>query len=144
MDARDDADEEEWCESRRREVVDYLSRQPLRFGEVGAWPAWHVAPYVSVWAVESVAEPGTVGWWVISGDLPADYASGAGVPGPRSAVAVFAKRWNELASLMARGEKHPTITVGDPANAGELAPLLKARATLLAKWVEDDSLWEDE
>jgi hypothetical protein len=25
-----------------------------------------------------------------------------------------------------------------------LGPLLKARATLLAKWVKDDSLWEDE
>lgn len=85
-----------------------------------------------------------MGWWVICGNLPTDYAFGAGVPGPPSAVAVFAKRWNEVASFMARGETHPTITVGNRANAGELAPLLKSRATVLAKWVEDDSLWGDE
>jgi hypothetical protein len=68
VDAWDDRDDEKRCDARRREVVEYLGRQPLRFGEVGDWPAWHVAPCVSVWAVESVSEPGIVGWWVICGD----------------------------------------------------------------------------
>lgn len=144
MDAWDNRDDEKWYDARRREVAEYLGRQPPRFGEVGDWPAWHVAPYVSVWVVESVSEPGTVGWWVICGDLPTDYASGRGIPDPRSAVGVFCERWREVASCMERGERHPTITVGDPGNAVEVGPLLMARATLLAKWVEDDSLWEDE
>jgi hypothetical protein len=57
----DPAVEERWCESRRVEVVDYLRREGVGHRRVGEWPAWHVAPYVSVWAVESRTRPGWVG-----------------------------------------------------------------------------------
>lgn len=93
----DDAVIESWCQQQRAVAAEYLSRQPVHFGDLGDWPAWHVAPYVAVWAVESVKTAGKVGWWVISGDLPTDYASGDGVPDPRAAVAVFSERWAEAA-----------------------------------------------
>src|SRR5688572_31851449 len=73
----DDSDvEKQWCETARSQVARYLETQSVSHGQIGEWPAWHVAPYVSIWAVESQARPGWVGWWVICGDLPTDYVSG--------------------------------------------------------------------
>jgi hypothetical protein len=143
MDWDDDENIERWCADQRDVAACYLALQSVRFGELAEWPAWYMAPYVSVWAVESVAVPGRVGWWVICGDLPTDYASGAGVPGPRSAIEVFAKRWIELAAAMELGKEHPAVSVGTSDDAAELAPLLKSRAQLLSEWVRNDSLWEE-
>ena len=137
----DEADDEKWCAERREEVREYLARQPQKFGEVGEWPEWYVAPYVSIWAVGSIARPGDVGWWVICGDLPTDYALAKDLFTPREAVAAFAKRWHTLSGLMRKGERHPDMTIGTPLDAAELAPLLKARAKTLADWARDDSLW---
>jgi hypothetical protein len=80
--------EDAWCNERRAEVAAYLVAQRVLHREVGDWPAWHLAPYVSVWAIESAVEPGSMGWWVISGDLPTDYASSDGLPDPREALRV--------------------------------------------------------
>lgn len=142
IDWDDEVSIERWCNEQRENAARYLSEQPVRFGALGEWPAWHVAPYVSVWAVESVASPGTVGWWVISGDLPTDYTSGAGTPDPRSAVAAFAKRWDSAAVQMERGKQLDGFTVGAPENARELAQLLRSRAGVLLEWVNDDSCWD--
>ena len=101
-----------------------------------------VAPYASIWVVESIASPGSVGWWVISGDLPTDYTSGLGISDPRSAVAAFAKLWESAAAKMERGEHLDDFTVGSAENALELAPLLKSRAGLLSEWVHDDLCWD--
>lgn len=138
----DEALIESWCEEQHTVAAEYLARQPVQFGQLGDWPAWHVAPFVAVWAVESVKAPGQVGWWVISGDLPIDYASGDGVPEPRAAVAVFSERWADAASAMERGEEPLEITVGRPENVTELSALLRTRAQILAGWVRDESVWE--
>lgn len=138
----DEAHDERWCAERRQAVLEYLARQPQKFGEVGDGPAWYVAPYVSIWTVESLLHPGDVGWWVICGDLPTDYALAKDIFTPREAVAAFAKRWRTLSGLMAKGESHPEMRVGNPADAAELARLLKARADTLADWARDDSLWD--
>jgi len=139
----DPAAEEQWCNERRVQVVAYLKDQRVEHGRVGEWPAWHVAPYVSVWAIESRKAPDWVGWWVICGDLPTDYVSSAGVKHPREAVRAIAQRWRDLAPHLERGEPHPTINVGNAANWKELAPLLKARSKLLMEWVEDDAIWPE-
>ena len=51
-DYEDPAFEEQWCEARRAEVAAYLEREGVvhgrMHGRIGEWPAWHVAPYVSV------------------------------------------------------------------------------------------------
>ena len=66
------ADEETWCAERRNDAVQYLRNQRLDHGAVGEVPAWFAVPYISIWAIESRKVPGSVGWWVISGDLPTD------------------------------------------------------------------------
>ncbi len=58
----DDPDvEERWCSDQRRLVDDYLRSQGVEHGQIGEWPAWHIAPYVSIWAVESRVRPGSIG-----------------------------------------------------------------------------------
>jgi hypothetical protein len=71
--------EERWCEQQRVAVNEYLQSQGVKHGRVGDWPAWHVAPYVSIWAIESVNRPEWIGWWVICGDLPTDYISASDI-----------------------------------------------------------------
>lgn len=138
-----DANIERWCDEQRLVAAAYLQAQPVNFGQLGEWPAWQVAPYVSVWAVESMRVPGKVGWWVICGDLPTDYVSGDGIPDPRNAVAEFAKRWQQLATGMQRGEDHPSFSIGASRNTAEFAPLLKSRSELLFEWVRNDSMWQE-
>jgi hypothetical protein len=130
-------DEERWCEDRRREVRAYLGRQPNTFGPLGEWPAWHIAPYVSIWAIESVKQPGAVGWWAICGDLPTDYCSSGRPVHPRQAAQQFRDSWLAALSTYQPGD----ATLGDTGLDASLAPLLQARADLLGEWIEDDGLW---
>ena len=140
----DPAVEERWCSERRSQVADYLSGQGVNHGRIGEWPAWHVAPYVSIWAIESMRSPGSVGWWVISGDLPTDYVSADTIKHPREAIRAISARWLEVAGTMRRGGEHPEVTIGGPADRGELASLLETRATALAEYCDDDGVWDSE
>lgn len=135
--------EERWCSERREQIEAYLLRENVRHGQIGDWPAWHVAPYVSIWAIESATHPDKLGWWVICGDLPTDYVSATGLKDPREALRAIVTRWSEVAEYMIRGEAHPSIQIGEAHSWTELGPLLESRANLLAKWVEDDSIWRD-
>jgi hypothetical protein len=139
----DPAVEELWCAARKTQVIEYLAREGVTHGRVGDWPAWHVTPYVSVWAIESASRTGWVGWWVLCGDLPTDYESADKVKNPRDATRAIALRWQVAATQMARGERDPNFSVGDPEYALELAPLLKSRVQTLLSWVEDEALWID-
>ena len=126
-DYNDPAVEEQWCAERRAEVTAYLQRKCVDHGRVGEWPAWHVAPYVSIWAIESKQRPGWVGWWVICGDLPTDDVSAETIKQPRGAVRSIAEEWREQARFMATGESHPDIYIGRPEDRVSLAPLSKPR-----------------
>lgn len=132
-----DADEEAWCLERRNEVIAYLSNQPVRVGEVGEVPAWFTAPLASIWAIESLKSPGSVGWWAISGDLPTDYCSAHECHHPRLAMRRFAEQWR-TALDRTRPEQQTIDDLGLPIS---LAPLLQARADLLIRFSNDDGLW---
>jgi hypothetical protein len=143
----DPAVAERWCDEQRAIVAEYLRSQNVNHGRIGDWPAWHVCPYVSIWAIESVARPEWIGWWVISGDFPTDYISAADVnppQHPRKAVRVIAERWLRLAEAWNDGRDHEGIRIAGPHSRKCLAPLLASRAHLLIQWTDDDSLWEEE
>lgn len=137
-----EAEEEQWCEERRAEVADYLARTGIRHGQIGEWPAWHLPPYVSLWAIESGENPGWVGWWVICGDLPTDYVSAQTIKHPRDAMRALANRWAPAAERMARGEAPEDFSLGQPEDWPTLAPLLASRAALLQDFAADDAMWE--
>ena len=143
----DDPDvEERWCSEQRGVVADYLRLQKVRHGRIGEWPAWHIAPYVSIWAIESLARPEWIGWWVICGDLPTDYISSADVEPPqhpRKAIRVFAQHWLDVVEAWRDGREPENTRIGDPSSREELGPPLETRARLLMEWAADDSLWEE-
>jgi hypothetical protein len=119
--------EEEWCAEQRNLVVAYLVKQGLAAPNVGEWPAWHIAPVIAVWAVESQSRPDWVGWWAISGDVPTDYTTCGEERHPREALRDIGHRWSEEAA----------------AQDDQLASLLKARGMLLVEWADDDNIWLD-
>jgi len=143
MDYDDPKVEERWCSERRSDVAAYLTAERVTHGRIGEWPAWHLAPHVSIWAIESHAKPGWVGWWVICGDLPTDIVSSASVKHPREAMLAFATRWRSAAELMASGQSSAEFSVGSPAEWPSLAPLLAARSALLQDLATDTGVWDE-
>lgn len=141
LDWDDPAVEEQWCGDCRRRVTEYLAKELVNHGEVGLWPAWHVAPFISIWAVESLEAQGSVGWWVICGDLPTDYLSAKGIRHPRKAMLAFADTWREVAEYMRRGVPHPDISTGPAEPDSEYTSLLEKRSNVLRQFAEDDSVW---
>jgi hypothetical protein len=138
----DPAIETGWLRGQRASVEAYLATQRVAHAGVPERPAWFVAPYFALWPVASLKRPSSTGWWVVSGDVPTDYVSSAEGERPREALQSFSRRWTDLAARMSRGEPHPTMQVGDRARAGELAPLLRSRATLLERFADDDGCWD--
>jgi hypothetical protein len=133
--------EARWLVEQRGNVQRYLEEQGVLHGSAAFEAEWSVARYVSVWTVRSIAAPDTIGWWAISGDLPTDYLTGQDAADARSALAAFASRWRNVAGYMLRGERHPTIRIGNPHDAHELGDLLQRRAQVLDDWVNDDGIW---
>ena len=142
-DYEDPAVEEQWCADRRTEVAQYLLREGLAHGRIGDWPAWHLAPHVSVWAIESKVKPGWVGWWVICGDLPTDYVSAGQIEHPRKALQAFADRWQRHCDSVRSGVTNSEMSIGNSGHTPpDLVPLLESRSRMLASWTQDDSIWE--
>jgi hypothetical protein len=139
--------EERWCAEKRRVVADYLRAENVEHGRIGDWPAWHVAPYASIWAIESLAHPEWIGWWVICGDCPTDYISSADVKPPqhpRKAMQVIAERWLKQVDAWNDGRDYEGIRISGPNSSTKLAPLLETRAKLLLDWADDDAFWQEE
>jgi len=133
-------EQQAWFDERRASVEAYLKDQGLQHGGVGLGPAWEVAPYVSVWAIQSRKTPGKVGWWAISGDLPSDYCSGgAECNHPRLAVKHIAETWKHAVSDHKLGD----VTLGAIGIPAELKPMLASRAQTLLEWADDAGLWPD-
>jgi hypothetical protein len=133
--------EAKWITEQRENVLRYLECQEVRHRGVAPRPDWFVAPYVSIWRVESMKKPGTVGWWAVSGDLPTDYLSGHDARDARTALAAFAKQWREASACMLRGEEHPDVRIGCPENRRQLGDLLRRRSKVFQDWANDDTMW---
>jgi Domain of unknown function (DUF4826) len=145
MDETDD--EEQWCQSQRCTVAEYLRSQNVTHGRIGEWPAWHVAPYVSIWAIESHARPEWIGWWVVAGNLPTDYISASEIEPPqhpRKAIKALAERWLRMLEAWSEGRDYQGIRIAHQHSNNELALLLDSRAQLLIGWAQDDALWGED
>lgn len=136
-------DEANWCTEQRANVMEYLQREGFSDPNVGEWPAWHVLPVISVWAVESLEKPDWVGWWVVSGDFPTDYTTCQGERHPRQALRDIGMRWQTATRKWAEGtveEGWKLTPIGQESN---LAPLLASRAEMFLRLADDNSVWED-
>lgn len=133
--------EERWCAQQRANVLAYLAAQQCPSTKVGEWPAWHVAPILSLWAVESVEHSGWVGWWAVSGDFPTDYTECRDERHPRQGLRDIGLRWQIAAEKWMNGEEGGDWQLGAGKNHAELAPLLMARAELFLEIARDDENW---
>lgn len=134
-------EEDRWAAQLREQVGAYLARQGVKHGQIGDFPAWHVYPYVSIWAIESARKPGWVGWWAIAGDVPTDYATCSGDRTPRTAVRDFGDRWLAASEAMFAGREPQDVAFGDRSQWPKLAPLLRGRASFLLEVAADDEEW---
>jgi hypothetical protein len=139
----DEIQEEQWVNAQRDAAIAYLQKENVDHLGVGEWPAFHVSPYVAIWAVQSKADPGRVGWWVITGDCPSDYISGAGITNPREAMIKFSNNWKAYSVSMKDGRNPLDIEVGNDANRRELGTLLETRSEILEEWAKDVDMWRD-
>ncbi len=140
-DAYDDPKvEAAWLSAQRTHVHEYLRTERVPFGTVPDRPAWYLAPYVALWSVLG-PKSGGIQYWVIVGDLPADFLPADALAQPRQAMAAFAERWRGVAGAMLEGRKHPRIEIGRPEDSAELGDLLLRRADLLAEFARDDQYW---
>lgn len=133
----------QWLAARRRQVIEYLARSGVAHGAVADESDWFIHPYLSIWAVESLRTPGFVGWWVVCGDCPTDYVTATADQSPRAALVALAEQWRAAIPYLERGEQHPEFTLGDPAMARQLAPLLQERAEALSRLAADENLWRE-
>ena len=136
----DPAIRDAWLADQRSHASEYLRVEKVTSGPIAEEPAWHLAPYVALWRVlgERSGEPQ---YWVIVGDLPADFLPADAIPSAREAVAAFANRWSHLGGLMRDGKSHSTLDVGSPEQRRELGDLLVRRARLLAEFAREDEHW---
>jgi len=137
----DPAAEERWCMARAGDVSACLQRLALEHGRIGEWPAWHVMPYASIWAVESKHRPEWIGWWVICGDLPTDALAAHGIASPREAMRAFGIRWTMNGESLDRGEVPDNWIHYADEVLPKLAAQLKSRGAALKVWADDDSSW---
>ncbi len=133
--------EGEWCHEAHGEVSKYLAGEGIPHGTVGEWPAWHVVPVISVWAIESATEKGTVGWWVVYGDIPTDYIAAGDMAHPRDVLRAIAWRWKEYVDAIKAGNPPEGYSVGGDNPEPELLDMLESRAGLLVEMAADDEVW---
>lgn len=145
-DYEDAAVADKWCEEMRQEVAAYLEEEDYAHGGLEQWPTWHVAPYVSLWQVESAATPGVTAAWVICGDLPTDLIAdtGVAVEHPRVVLAALATRWMAYAANLRDGESNDGIDFEGIEDPDEIRAVLQVRAEILEEWAKDDELWEED
>jgi hypothetical protein len=138
--------EEQWCNEQRVVVAAYLQKEKVRYNDIGEWPAFHLAPYLSLWAVESSEVLGSIGWWALCGDVPLDHISAADIEPPqhpRKALRVFSENWDEIVRAWDEGKEAINVRLGSAKEREVLGPMLKTRSKFLLELAEDDELWEE-
>ena len=141
MDNASPTPEDSWCAARGADVEACLQRQAITHGRIGEWPAWHVMPYASLWAVESPHRPEWIGWWVVCGDLPSDVLPSHDLPTPRDALRAFGKRWVLHGESLDRGDVPPAWAHLPDGALPKHAALLKKRGAALQVWADDATAW---
>jgi hypothetical protein len=133
--------EDDWCAARAAEVLACAERLAPEHGRIGDWPAWHVMPYASIWAIESAHRPEWIGWWAISGDLPTDLIAAHDLATPRDALRAFGKRWQLHGAALDRGEVPAAWSHLPDEALPKLAAQLKKRGAALQLWADEEASW---
>ena len=138
-----DTELENWISDQQSQVVQYLEKQGITTPNVASWPAFEIAPYFAIWAVESKQVSGKIGWWAFSGDCPIDYVTENGSCHPRVALEQLIKNWEVYIPYMKSGKQPPNTKFTYEEDLVSLAGLLETRLSILRDWHKDDGIWEN-
>jgi len=122
-----------WVAEEYKKIEEYLGREGIDPGGLGAKPVFRFYPYLAVWALEA--------GWAIGGDVPNDFVATAEAGDARTALRVYASRWREVAEMLLSGNPHPRHPVA-PEAAAEEGRLLLGRVDYLGGLAEEDGVWE--
>lgn len=120
----------EWVKEQFQRANKHLAENGVLFQSVVASESRYLVPYAAVWKIK--AQDNSM-YWVISGDLPADFTPEGNAPNAREAMKYFSMMWQMKAANL-------RAAVHDKA-AQEMAQLLETRAEGLYRIQSYDELW---
>ncbi len=125
------AEHDDWVRENFQRANQHLAENGVLFDSVVVEASRYLAPFVAVWKIKS--QQGKF-FWVISGDLPADYMPFETATDVRGALKRFALTWQ------LKAENIMTSTGLDETQQN-FAKLLADRAYSLHELSEQDTLW---
>jgi len=125
------AEHDQWVREQFQRANKHLAENGVLFDSVVVEESRYLAPYVAVWKIKS--QQGKY-FWVLSGDLPADYIPFDTAPDVRSALKHFSLSWQLKAENI-------SATNGIDETQQNYAKLLADRAISLYQLSEKQELW---
>lgn len=122
----------DWVREQFQKANKYLAENGVLFQSVVMEDSRYLAPYLAVWKIQ--ANDGKY-YWVISGDLPTDFALQKHANDAREAIRHFSLNWQMKAeNIRQSGTKENTQLA--------FADLLQTRAEDLYAMFSDEKLWQ--
>lgn len=125
------AEHDQWVREQFQRANKHLAENGVLFDSVVVEESRYLAPYVAVWKIKS--QQGKY-FWVLSGDLPADYIPFDTAEDVRSALKHFSLSWQLKAENI-------ISTNGIDETQQNYAKLLADRAISLYQLSEQQELW---
>ncbi|MDF0535446.1 DUF4826 family protein [Shewanella yunxiaonensis] len=124
----------QWVREQFQKANRFLAEKGIVPSKVIAEECRYLAPLVALWKLES-SIPSKKTYWVIGGDLPADFIEVTAAKDAREAMRHFSFRWQMQAEGLLQSS-----TVD--ATQEKFAQLLISRAESLYQLQNDDSFWQ--
>ncbi len=126
-----EAQRSEWVREQFQRANKHLAENGILFDTVLTAESRYLAPYVAVWKITAQDKKK---YWVLSGDLPADFTEEGNAKDARDALRYFSMMWQmKSANLRAASSAEPS--------ASKMASLLESNAEEMFKIYSDDDLW---
>ena len=120
-----------WINEQLQKANKHLAENGIVVSTVDETVSRYLLPFFAVWKVK--ANDKKV-YWVLSGDLPADFIAGDNAKNAREALRHFALSWQIKAENLARSG------VADQTQM-QFAGILQNRAEKLHDFAEEDAIW---
>lgn len=123
----------EWVREQFQRANKHLAENGVLFDTVVTEESRYLAPYLAVWKIKSTEKKF---YWVISGDLPCDFASFEIAKNARDAIKHFSLQWQLKAENLLQSE-------GGDQTQKEFAQLLIEKAENIYQVQANDELWSE-
>ena len=121
----------EWAREQFQRATKHLAENGVLFESVFTEDSRYLAPYVAIWKIKS--QDGKR-YWVVSGDVPSDFAGLQTAQNAREALRYFSMNWQMKAENLRK-------TVAADTQQMEYAKLLEEKAEILYQASANDTYW---